>query len=92
VASKAWLAGHARYMVTVSTESFYVKSSMVTRLQSQHSTGIGPILSLKTVTFYVFCWVISQEAVSSSHDLSAFSNDLTTFISAVLIYFQLSPQ
>jgi hypothetical protein len=74
-------------MVTVRTESFYVKSSMVTRLQSQDF-----FLSLKRVAFYVFCWVISQETVSSSHDLSALNNDLTTSIYAVLIYFQLSPQ
>jgi len=79
-------------MFTVRNESFYVKSSMVTRLQSQDCTSICPILSLKIVTFYVFCWVISQEVVSSSHDVSAFNNDLTTFISAVLIYFQLNPQ
>lgn len=91
MAAKAWLAGHAQYMITVTTESFYVKSSMVTRLQSQECTGICPILSLKIVAFYVFCWFISQEAVSSSHDLSAF-NDLTTIISAVPIYLQLSPQ
>jgi hypothetical protein len=74
-------------MVTVRAESFYVESSVVTRLQSQDF-----FLSLKRVTFYVFYWVISQETVSSSLDLSALNNDLTTFIYAVLIYFQLSPQ
>jgi hypothetical protein len=49
------------------------------------------IVSLKTISFYVFCCVSSQNAVSSAQCLLAFKNDLTTFIYAVLISFCLSP-
>jgi hypothetical protein len=87
---KAWPAGHAQYMVTVRTESVYMKSSVVTRLQTQDCTGICPILSLKTAISFVISLVSNQETVSSSHDFSAFNNDLTTFIYAVIIYFRVS--